>query len=212
MSLPTVLRLISRIPILQGSAIALSFTAFVIYLLSIAGAEITWRSAVEIFFLGLVLWMTGEIVFQGFNLHNGLVRVPLTVILGTVIVSLIATSGLILKTQALVIFEIYSLITISFFCISKFLISKPRSKEIPVSGSMVDLCVPAVLFALVAFWSADLARTLPILKATYNLNAWSDYYIHATEISQLGSVFPPVAAPYCLPVNRYLFITTRSWE
>ena len=189
MSLPTVLRPISRIPIFQGSALALSFTAFVIYLLAIADGEISWFSAVKIFFLGLVLWMTGEIVFQGFNLHNGLVRIPLTLILGTVIVSLVATSGLILKTQALVIFEFYSLITISFFCTSKLLVSKPRSKEILVTGSIVDLCVPAVLFALVAFWSADLARTLPTLKATNNLNAWSDYYIHATEISQLGSAF-----------------------
>jgi len=127
---------------------------------------------------------------QVFKLRNTLIRAPFTVVLGTVTVSLVATSALIFRTQAWVILEIYSVIAVILFCfINKFFVNDARFREIAAKGDIVDLSIPALLFALVAFWSADLARTLPILKATSNLNAWTDYYIHATEISQLGSVF-----------------------
>ncbi len=125
-----------------------------------------------------------------FKLRNTLIRAPLSLMLGTVTISLVAISALIIRTQVLVIFEIYSVIAvILFFFINKSFINEGRFNEIAAKGGIVDLCIPAVLFVLVAFWSADLARTLPILKATYHLNAWTDYYIHATEISQLGSAF-----------------------
>ena len=125
-----------------------------------------------------------------FKLRNTLIRAPLTLMLGTVTISLVAISALIIRTQALVIFEIYSVIAVILFVfINGFFINEARFNELAAKGDIVDLCIPAVLFVLVAFWSADLARTLPILKATYHLNAWTDYYIHATEISQLGSAF-----------------------
>ncbi len=169
--------------------IALSFTSFTLYLLLTAGGEINWLSAIKIFFVGLVLWITGELLCQLFK-FNALIHAPLALMLGTITVSLVATSALIIGTQALVIFEIYSVIAvILFFFIKKFFANDARLGKIPAKGDIVDLCIPALLFALVAFWSADLARTLPILKATYHLNAWTDYYIHATEISQLGSIF-----------------------
>ena len=134
--------------------------------------------------------MTGETLCQLFKLRNTLIRAPLTLMLGTITVSLVATSALIIGTQALITFEIYSVLAvILFFFINKFFLNDARLREIAAKGDFVDLCIPALLFALVAFWSADLARTLPILKATYHLNAWTDYYIHATEISQLGSAF-----------------------
>ncbi len=134
--------------------------------------------------------MTGEMLCQLFKLRDTLIRAPLTLMLGTITVSLVATSALIIGTQALVTFEIYSILAvILFFFINKFSLNDARLREITANGDIVDLCIPALLFALVAFWSADLARILPILKATYHLNAWTDYYIHATEISQLGSAF-----------------------
>jgi hypothetical protein len=183
------LRLISR-SILHGSIIALSFATFTLYLLLTAGGEINWLSAINIFFLGLVLWITGEMLCQLFKLHNTLIRAPLTLMLGTITMSLVAIPALIIRTQALVIFEIYAVIALILFVfISHFFIDAARFKDIAAKGDIVDLCIPALLFALVAFWSADLARTLPILEATYHLNAWTDYYIHATEISQLGSAF-----------------------
>jgi hypothetical protein len=189
MSLLPVLRLVSR-SILAGSVIALSFASFTLYLFFTAGGEINWLSAIKFFFVGLVLWMTGEMLCQLFKLTNTSIRAPLTLMLGTITISLVATSALIFRAQALVIFEIYSIIAvILFFFINKLLTNEAGFNEIAARGGIVDLCIPAILFALVAFWSTDLARTLPILKATYNLNAWTDYYIHATEISQLGSVF-----------------------
>ena len=134
--------------------------------------------------------MTGEMLCQLFKLRDTLIRAPLTLMLGTITVSLVATSALIIGTQALVTFEIYSILAvILFFFINKFSLNDARLREITANGDIVDLCIPGLLFALVAFWSADLARILPILKATYHLNAWTDYYIHATEISQLGSAF-----------------------
>ena len=209
------LRLVSR-SILDGFVIALSFTSFTVYLLLIAGGEINWLSAIKMFFLGLVLWMTGEMLCQLFKLRNTLIRAPFTLMLGTVTVSLVATSALIIGTQALVIFEIYSVIAvILFFFINKSFINEGRFNEIAAKGAIVDLCIPALLFALVAFWSADLARTLPILKTTYNLNAWTDYYIHATEISQLGSVFSGGRGSILLvgesiPFYHYAFLGVSS--
>jgi len=201
---------------LAGSIIALSFTSFTLYLLLTAGGEINWLSVIKIFFLGLVLWMTGEMLSQLFKLPNTSIRAPLTLMLGTVTISIVATSALIFRAQALVIFEIYSVVAvISFFFINKFLTNEAGFNEIAGRGSIVDLCIPAVLFALVAFWSADLARTLPILKATYNLNAWTDYYIHATEISQLGSVFSGgrgsiLLAGESIPFYHYAFLGVCS--
>ncbi len=173
---------------MRGSIIALSFATFALYLFLTAGGEINWLSAINIFFLGLVLWITGETLCELLKLHNTSIRAPLALTLGTVAISLVVTSGLIIRTQALVIFEIYSVIAIILFCFTS-LRTEARFREIAARSSIVDLWIPAVLFVLVAFWSADLARTLPILKATSHLNAWTDYYIHATEISQLGSAF-----------------------
>ena len=108
------LRLVSR-SILHGSIIALSFTSFTLYLLLTAGGKINWLSAINIFFLGLVLWMTGEMLCQLFKLRDTLIRAPLTLMLGTITVSLVATSALIIGTQALVTFEIYSILAVILF-------------------------------------------------------------------------------------------------
>jgi hypothetical protein len=210
-----VFRLISR-SILDGSIIALSFTSFTLYLLLTAGAEINWLSAIKIFFVGLVLWMTGEMLCQLFRVRNTFIRIPLTLMLGTITVSLVATSALIIQTQALLIFEIYSAIAVILFVlINKFFMSEARFKEIAARGGIVDLSIPAVLFVFVAFWSADLARTLPILEATHHLNAWTDYYIHATEISQLGSAFSAgrgsiLLAGESIPFYHYAYLGVCS--
>jgi hypothetical protein len=210
-----VLRLILR-SILDGSIIALSFAAFTLYLLLTAGGEINWLSAIKIFAVGFILWITGETICQLFKLRNTFIRAPLTLMLGTIILSLVATSALIFRTQALITFEICSIVAvILFIVINKFLLNKTRFKEMAARGGIVDLCIPAILFALVAFWSFDLARILPILKATYHLNAWSDYYIHATEISQLGSVFAGgrgsiLLAGESIPIYHYAFLGVCS--
>jgi hypothetical protein len=160
--------------------------------------------------------MTGEMLCQLFKLRNTLIRAPLTLVLGTVTVSLVATSALIVRTQALVIFEIYAVIAVILFVfVNKLFTNTTRFKDIAPRGGIVDLCIPAVLLAFVAFWSADLARTLPVLKTTYNLNAWTDYYIHATEISQLGSVFSAGRGSVLLvgesiPFYHYAFLGVSS--
>jgi hypothetical protein len=200
--------------IFEGVFIALSFTSFVLYLLFIAGAEINWRSALNIFLVGLVLWITGEMVFNLFKLPNTAIRIPLALILGTVVVSLIATSGFLFQTQAFTVFKIYApFAIINFFFINKSLVNK--SKEIAAKNGIVDLCILAVLFIIVASWSADLARTLPMLKTTSALHAWIDYYIHATEISQLGSVFSSgrgsmLLAGESIPFYHYAYLGVCS--
>ena len=207
-------RLISRVQIFEGLVSALSFTSFVLYLLLTAGGEINWRSAVNIFLVGLVLWITGEMVFRLFKLPNTSTRIPLTLILGTVLVSLVAASGFLFKTPALIVVKIYTpLAIISFFCINRFFVNEP--KEIAASDGIVDLCIPPLLFAIVASWSADVARTLPVLKTAYTLHAWTDYYIHATEISQLGSVFSAgtgsvLLAGESIPFYHYAYLGVCS--
>jgi hypothetical protein len=207
-------RLISRVQIFEGLVSALSFTLFVLYLLLTAGGEINWRLAVNIFLVALVLWITGEMVFKLFKLPNISIRIPLTLILGTVLVSLIAASGLLFKTPALTVVKIYTpLAIISFFCINRFFVNE--AKEVVASDGIVDLCIPPLLFAIVASWSADVARTLPILKTTYTLRAWTDYYIHATEISQLGSVFAAATGSVLLagesiPFYHYAYLGVCS--
>ena len=207
-------RLISRVQIFEGLVSALSFTSFVLYLLLTAGGEINWRSAVNIFLVGLVLWITGEMVFRLFKLPNTSIRIPLTLILGTVLVSLVAASGLLFKTPALTVVKVYTpLAIICFFCINRFFVNEP--KEIAASDGIVDLCIPPLLFAIVASWSADVARTLPVLKTAYTLHAWTDYYIHATEISQLGSVFSAgtgsvLLAGESIPFYHYAYLGVCS--
>ncbi len=207
-------RLISRVQIFEGLVSALSFTSFVLYLLLTAGGEINWRSAVNIFLVGLVLWITGEMVFRLFKLPNTSTRIPLTLILGTVLVSLVAASGILFKTPALTVVKVYTpLAIICFFCINRFFVNEP--KEIAASDGIVDLCIPPLLFAIVASWSADVARTLPVLKTAYTLHAWTDYYIHATEISQLGSVFSAgtgsvLLAGESIPFYHYAYLGVCS--
>ena len=206
-------RLLSRMQIFEGVFIALSFTSFVLYLLFIAGAEINWRSALNIFLVGLVLWITGEMVFKLFKLPNTAIRIPLTLILGTVVVSLIATSGLLFQTPAFTVFKFYApLAILGFVFIKKLLVHEP--KEIAARND-IDLGILAVLFTMVASWSADLARTLPMLKTTSALHAWIDYYIHGTEISQLGSMSSAgrgslLLAGEAIPFYHYAYLGVSS--
>ena len=200
--------------ILEAVFIALSFTSFALYLLSIAGAEINWRSALNIFCLGLVLWITGEILFKLFKLPNSVIRIPLTWIFGTVVVSLMATSGFLFQTPAFTVLKFYTPFAIlGFFFTNKSLMIE--SPEISAKDRIVDLCILAVLFTIVASWSADLARTLPMLKTTSALHAWIDYYIHATEISQLGSIFSAgrgsvLLAGEAIPFYHYAYLGVSS--
>jgi hypothetical protein len=198
-----------------GRAVSIVFppgmilAAFVAAMLIAGGARLGAPAILGLAYGGIVIVSTGFVLVIWTIGDSTSSRLALAILLGSITTSLFLTFGCLLTGRSAgTLFVWWSVIVAaaSFWTFAK----APPLRQFDFREVLSIVAIGL----LVAIWCRRSAGLLPILRATGVAPAWSDYFIHATEIAQFGDsiavgrssfllVNQPIVfyhyAPYMLP-------------
>jgi hypothetical protein len=156
-------------------------SAFCAAMLIEGGAHLDVRATLALIYGGVVIVAAGLLLVRWAVRETTSARVPLAILLGSTASSLVLTAGCLVTGQsAATVFVWWSVVIMA--------LSVGGRRQAPCFSKqdVRELGAVAAIGAFVAFWCRDAAHLVPILRATGVAPVWSDYFIHATEISQFG--------------------------
>lgn len=156
-------------------------SAFCATMLIESGAHLGVRAILGLVYGGVVIVAAGLMLVRWGVRETASARLALAILVGSTASSLVLTGGCLVTGQSAATVLVWWSVVVAALSVRGWRQAPRLSRE-----DVRELAALAGIGLFVAFWCRDAAHLVPTLRATGVAPVWSDYFIHATEISQFG--------------------------